>query len=286
MGAGREPHLPKGPLPGPRNRLRRAGKFYLQRWLKYRGLELRDYSPQLLDEEQRRVRILDQTSVDLVIDVGAAGGRYGMELREAGYHGAIVSLEPLAEAFSRLSRVCAGDPRWRCLQVALGAREGRAEINVAANSDSSSLLEMTGRHIDSEPDSAYVGTEQVEVRTLDSIWKELVGGAARPFLKLDVQGFELEVLKGAEDSLPRLAGIQAELSLVPLYEGAPLWREVIDHIEQRGLQLRSLETGFYDRRTGEVLQLDGTFIPRAPKPGDRDRVELARDRSDAPLTPR
>lgn len=279
MTSGREPHLPKGPLAAPRNRARRAAKFYLQRWLRYRGLELQDYAPQLLDEERRRVRILDRGNVDLVIDVGAAGGRFGMELREAGYHGSIVSLEPLSGAFSRLEKVCAGDPNWRCMQVALGAADGNAEINVAANSDSSSLLEMADRHAETEPDSAYVGTEQIEVRTLDSLWEELAADATHPFLKLDVQGYELEVLKGAKESLPRLSGIQAELSLVPLYEGGPLWREVIDQIEGSGFELRSLETGFYDRRTGEVLQLDGTFIPaKDPRASDRSRrAELARE---------
>jgi hypothetical protein len=62
--------------------------------------------------------------------------------------------------------------------------------------------------------------------------------------------------------LPQLAGIQAELSLVPLYEGAPLWREMIDYIEEQGFRLCSIESGHYDRGSGEVLQADGIFLRR------------------------
>jgi FkbM family methyltransferase len=262
MNTGTEPHVPRGPFGAARNRVRRATKFYLQRFLKYRGLQLNDYSPELLDEETRRVKLLETESVDLVLDVGAAGGRFGRELREGGYHREIVSLEPLSQAFARLERVCAGDPRWRCVHLALGPSDEVAEIHVAGNSDSSSLLEMTERHTESEPRAAYVGTEEIQVRSLDSVWSELVGGAQRPFLKLDVQGFELEVLRGASRSLPQLVGIQAELSLVPLYEDAPLWRELIDYIEGKGFRLCSIESGHYDRRSGEVLQADGIFLRR------------------------
>jgi hypothetical protein len=136
---------------------------------------------------------------------------------------------------------------------------GRAEINVAGNSDSSSLLEMGERHARSDPGSVYIGTEEIEVSTVDEIWDRFVGNGETVFLKLDVQGFELEALRGAERSLPRIAGVQAELSMVPLYEGAPGWIEVIAYLQERGFHPDRLQPAFEDPRTGEVLQIDAVF---------------------------
>ena len=198
--------------------------------------------------------------VDMVLDVGASIGHYGNWIREAGYRGRICSFEPLSADFKRLQNHAAEDPLWDCRRLALGSEPGTAEINVAGNSQSSSLLPMLERHEQAAPSSVYIGTETVEVSTVDAIWDEVVGGAKRPFLKLDVQGYELEVLRGAERSLPRLHGIQAELSLVPLYEGGPLWLEMIQFMLDRGFRVVGLEAGYADPNSGEMLQADGIFI--------------------------
>lgn len=239
--------------------LRDMGTARTQRTLRKCGLDVRAYLPSS-DDVGRRVRLITSRGVDLVLDVGAAHGRYGRELRERGYAGRIVSFEPMSRPFAQLEGQSADDPRWSCVKTALGSSDGETEINVAGNSDSSSILEMAERHRLTAPGSAYVATETVRVRSLDSIWDELADGAERPFLKLDVQGYELEVLRGAAATLPKLAGVQAELSLVPLYEGAPLFGEVIAHLEDCGMRLAGLEPGFHDPETGELLQADGLFV--------------------------
>lgn len=198
--------------------------------------------------------------VDMVLDVGAAVGNYGKWIREVGYEGRICSFEPLSAAFKQLQRNTAADPLWECRKLALGPEAGTAEINVAGNSDSSSLLPMEERHEQAAPSSVYIGAERVEVATLDGVWEEVVGDARKPFLKLDVQGYELETLRGAVESVPKLHGVQAELSLVPLYEGGPLWLEVIEFLRDRGFHVAGLEAGYADPVTGEMLQADGIFI--------------------------
>ena len=202
---------------------------------------------------------LARRDVDLVIDVGAATGNYGMTIRAGGYTARICSFEPLDAPFRRLERIAADDLGWSCHRMALGAESGTAEMNVAGNSDSSSLLAMGERHARSDPASVYVGTETVEVSTIDEVWDRIARDGEKVFLKLDVQGFELEALRGAERSLPRIDGVQAELSLVPLYEGAPSWIEVITHLQERGFHPERLEPAFDDPETGEVLQVDGVF---------------------------
>ena len=227
----------------------------LQRLVRLRGLDLQPHRgpPRDLGD------FLASRSVDLVLDVGASTGNYGWTIRAGGYHGRICSFEPLRASFARLEKVAARDPGWSCHRLALGAAPGEAEINVAGNSDSSSLLEMGERHVRSAPASVYVGKERIELSTLDELWDRIVWDGEAVFLKLDVQGYELEALRGAERSLPRLAGVQAELSLVPLYEGAPEWTEVVQHLQERGFHPERLEPAFEDPRTGEVLQIDAVF---------------------------
>jgi FkbM family methyltransferase len=214
----------------------------------------------LRPEETRRARLLRSLGITLVLDVGANVGEYAVQLRRLGYGSSIVSFEPLSDAFAALERAAAGDPRWECRRQALGSSDGTAEINVAENAVSSSLLQINDRALRSAPQAGYVGTEHVQVTRLDSIWPELFREGDRVWLKLDVQGFELEVLKGAQASLPAIACVQAELSFVPLYDGSPSLLELVEHLDARGFKLAGLEEGHDDIRTGEMLQADGIFV--------------------------
>jgi FkbM family methyltransferase len=235
----------------------------VQQGLRRAGYELHPYTPgpALSDEDVRRLKLLRSHGIGTVLDVGANAGQYAQRLRASGYTGKIVSFEPLSGAFAALERAAASDPRWHVRRLALSDADGEAEINIAANSWSSSLLDMGERHLESAPESAYVGTERTATVRLDTIWNDVVGPGERPFLKLDVQGLEMHVLRGAAAHLSRLAGVQAELALVHLYEGDSSWRDVVEHLEARGFELAGLEPGFEDPKTGRMLQADGIFLP-------------------------
>lgn len=206
----------------------------------------------------RRRLLLAAHRVDVVLDVGAAVGEFGKELRAFGYDGTIVSFEPMATPYDALRTAAAGDPGWHTRRCALGRATGSATINVASNSDSSSLLPMADRHRAAAPTVDVVRTERIDVVRLDDIGPEVVGEAQRGFLKLDTQGFELEVLAGAAATLPRVAGLQLELSLVPLYEGGPLIDEVLGAVYDLGFRMVGVDPGFADP-AGQVLQADGLF---------------------------
>jgi FkbM family methyltransferase len=225
------------------------------------GYELRNRSEEgLTPEERRRARLLRSWDVTLVLDVGASEGSYARQLRRIGYPGRIISFEPLSEPFAVLRDATERDPLWDCRRLALGAETAEREINVAGNSTSSSLLEMEERHVQSAPQATYVGTERTQVATLDSIWSELGAEGERLYLKLDVQGFELEVLRGAGAHLESIECVQTELSFVPLYRDAPSFLEVVEFLGARGFRLAGLEEGHDDVRTGEMLQADGIFV--------------------------
>ena len=205
--------------------------------------------------------ILNGRGVDLVLDVGANRGQYGDDLRRAGYQGRICSFEPLPSAYGALARRASRDPLWDVHEIALGDRDRTAGLNVAANAGtSSSVLPMRERHLRAAPESRYLDTIDVPMRRLATIWAEIVPPACAPFLKLDVQGFEGAVLDGAADHLNELTGLQLEVSLVPLYEGAPTLREILDRTESLGMALAHVEPGFADPNTGELLQMDVLFV--------------------------
>jgi FkbM family methyltransferase len=217
----------------------------------------------LMPPELRRARLLAWKDVDTVIDVGANVGQFGTRIREAGYRGRIISFEPLARAFAGLAAATDGDPRWDCHRLALGARAGHETLHVSADLEASSILAMEDRHVRHWPPSAYVGAEAVEVVALDAVAPSLLPERGRLYVKLDVQGYELEVLRGAEEVLARAELLEAELSLVPLYRGGPLYREVLDHIERRGFELVSVEGITEEPETGHMLQVDAV-LARAP----------------------
>jgi FkbM family methyltransferase len=207
----------------------------------------------------RLVRLLAERRVELALDVGANDGAYARALRGAGYGGRILSFEPLSEAFGRLEALAAGDPQWECRRLALGPAPGMADLNVAGNSSSSSLLPMTERHLQGAPESAFVGTERVEVAPLDALRGTMWQPGDKIFLKLDVQGYEQSVLEGARETLADVRVLQAELSLVPLYEGQVLMPELAERLRQAGFVLVALDSVFSDPRSAELLQVDGVF---------------------------
>jgi FkbM family methyltransferase len=207
-----------------------------------------------------RGKLIAHHRISVVFDVGANVGQYGAELRGLGYRGRIVSCEPMARAFRELAARASGDPDWVALNCALGDADAVRLLNVAANSQSSSLLEMLPRHTEAAPHSAYQGMEEVKVARLDSIFDRHVQALDRVFLKLDVQGYESAVLAGAQGSLPRVEGVQLEMSLVPLYRGEARYTDLMGEMISRGFQLMSVEPAFRDPRSGQLLAMDGIFF--------------------------
>ena len=213
-----------------------------------------------LCRKEVRAPVLAEQQITLVLDVGANIGKYAQEIRRYGYLGRMISFEPLAAEYQLLAQAAKRDGQWKCRQLALGGCDGPQVFHVAANSQSSSLLPMCESHREAEPQSAYVGTQQVAVARLDSIASTIMTPDDHIWLKLDVQGYELEVLSGAPQTLSQVRVIECELSLVTLYEGQPLFAQMVEYFESKNFTLVSLENGFRDPRSHRLLQLDGVFV--------------------------
>jgi FkbM family methyltransferase len=223
------------------------------------GLDYRRYDP-FNFVCLRRAHFMSVLGVRKVLDVGAHIGGYGLELRENGYRGTVVSFEPLAAPFQRLASVAAQDGNWNVHRLALGSTDGEAKINVSGHLSSSSFLKMTGAHEAASPESKYLGEEAVRVRRLDTCVTMDEIQSSPVWLKVDVQGFEKNVLEGAGSLLREFAGIELELSLVPVYEGAPLAEEMIAYLRQHGFAPTSFEDVMVDPSTAQVLQVNGMFL--------------------------
>jgi len=224
------------------------------------GIEVHRYKP-TQSQHARLFRLLNYHEIDSVLDVGANDGDYARLLRQGGFQGKILSFEPLENAHRALCRAAEQDPNWYVApRMALGMTEGEVSINVSQNSKSSSILAVTAAHISAAPQSTYVGVQRVPLRRLDTIRDGVIERSRALFLKVDAQGYEMPILKGAENLLPRIHGAQLELSLTCLYEGQEIYREMIEWLTSQGFDLWNVLPGFSDPTTGRMLQMDGVFF--------------------------
>jgi FkbM family methyltransferase len=204
---------------------------------------------------------INNFEIDLVVDVGANTGQFSEELRDGGFTGHILSIEPLSAAHQVLLQNSQRDDSWEVFpRCAVGDIDGEAMINVSQNSVSSSILPMLSIHSIVAPQSSYVTQEKILIFKLDSILPAKIKDFNSPLLKIDTQGFEWNVLDGARNVLPRIKAIQMELSLVHLYDGQYLWLECIERLKNLGFSLWSIQPAFTDHETGQTLQFDGFFI--------------------------
>jgi FkbM family methyltransferase len=237
-------------------------KSLLRKLVRSTGYDISKYSA-FNNAPVQLANSLAHFGIDLVFDVGANTGQFGGELRDASFKGRIVSFEPLQHAFELLRERAAGDSLWQVHpRCAIGDFDGDVEINVAANSVSSSVLPMHETHVRIAAESAYVGKEKVAIHRLDSIAPKHVDGSRGYFLKIDTQGYEWNVLDGARETLRGAQGILCELSLVRLYEGQRLWLEMIERLASEGMSVWAIQKGFTDMDSGQSLQVDALFFRR------------------------
>lgn len=219
-----------------------------------------DISPYPNGSLRRKSELLDKYKIDLILDVGASDGGFANQIRSIGYRGRIISFEPISTTFSKLLKKSRKDDSWTALNFALGNKEEEKIINISQNKDSSSFLKMNDNHLHANPNSIYTGSEKVIVKKLDSIFNKIKGTSESVFIKLDVQGYEKEVLDGGRDSLKSIKGIQIEMSFEELYEGSFLFDDIRKIIENDGFTLCLLESGNRNKETGKLLQVDGVFF--------------------------
>jgi FkbM family methyltransferase len=195
-----------------------------------------------------------------VIDGGANVGQFARAAAETYPRAEVHSFEPLAAAISEFRRNLADKPQVHLHEVALGAKDGETTFFPNANSQSSSILPEAAGHGDRFIHDKQLTAIQVSVARLDTVFAD--GQLPRPLLlKLDLQGYELEALKGAPRLLQATDYILAETVFVRMYEGEPLFGEVMDWLRQAGFEFCE-PLAFLSDAQGRIVQMDALFSRR------------------------
>jgi FkbM family methyltransferase len=173
-----------------------------------------------------------------------------------------VSFEPLKEPFDKLMHRSGPDKDWICRKEALGDVNGTARIHVGNRSSISSMLAMHPSLAEVAPELGMLGQEDTAVARLDYLWEDLRISErnGNVYLKIDVQGFERQVLDGCAGVLDQVSAVEIELSLRELYEGQCLIDEALCRLRSYGFTCVYLEPSFVEHRMGHILQMDGIFL--------------------------
>lgn len=221
------------------------------------GIEIISYPTPELD---RRIKLFKNYNIDVVIDVGANIGQFGGELRNLGYKGQIISFEPTSDAFSKLKKNAQNDALWQIHNYSLGDFDGESTINISKNSVSSSLLNNLPQLVESAPSAVFVSTETIQVKKLDSIFSNFNIEGKNIYLKIDTQGYEYKVIQGANNSLEKIVGLQVEMALIPTYEENVSFHDLSQILIEKKFNITSIESGYYDKTSGKLLEVDGVFF--------------------------
>jgi FkbM family methyltransferase len=172
----------------------------------------------------------------------------------------IVLYEPDIHLASNLETVYEGNKRVSVKALAVGAKNEVKTFYVSSGTDgqSSSLLKMGQRHLDWSPESRQDKEENVSVVRLED---EGYGQFKSIFLKIDVQGYEMEALEGVGKLFDNLIAIDSEVSFETLYEGDSNWIEICKLIESKGFRTYQIDPWFHDHTNkNELMQADIRFV--------------------------
>jgi FkbM family methyltransferase len=202
------------------------------------------------------ILVLQGMDFDFIVDVGANRGQFALVARKVFPRARILSFEPLVEPIQIFKRVFEHDRNITLYPYAIGREKMSSTIHVSREDDSSSLLPITGTQTDIFPGSAEKETRQVMVYPLS----QLIDPSCIPpasLLKIDVQGYELDVLQGCEDILQKFSHLYVECSFVELYEGQALAHQIIAWLEARNFLLSSIHNIYYGK---DGMAIQGDFL--------------------------
>ncbi|MFN5028535.1 MAG: FkbM family methyltransferase [Burkholderiales bacterium] len=192
-----------------------------------------------------------------IIDIGANTGQFCVAASRTFPAAKIFSFEPNPASFERLVKTTARTSSISCRQLAIGDSEGQISLRINSHSHSSSVLPLAESHKIAFPSAREVGEVQVPVRTLDGLFCADI--THQSLLKIDVQGYEMAVLRGARNLLPKLDFVVLEVSFAPLYDGESTFDEICEELRRSGMKLRAPVGWLRDPQSGKFIQMDALF---------------------------
>ena len=237
--------------------LQRAALSLVKRSAQKIGIAINFYPPPGSFERQLR-DLLAQMEINVMLDVGAFVGNYAKELRDVGYKGRIISFEPVPASYDQLKARMQHDPLWFGQQFGLSDENRQAQMNTFGRGDFNSLLTLRK---DSEEayrlDPSLRSQTAIQLRRLDAVLPQLIEGIQSPriFMKIDTQGHDVSVVRGAAGVLDKILGLQSELPAVQIYDGMTSMSEVLEYYSGCGF----VPIGFYPVNTLRGTQISPEF---------------------------
>lgn len=197
-----------------------------------------------------------------VIDVGANVGQFAVASARLFSDVKVYSFEPVPECAALLKKIALRQNNITLFPFAIGESEGTIEMNVNTHTHSSSVLPLAKAHKDAFPEACVERTVSVKLSTLD---KELadIELITPVLLKIDVQGFEPMVLKGAPETLKKVDYVLLEVSFKPMYEGELPFDGIVSIMEGCGFVFSRPVDWLSSPVTDEVLQMDALFVRKS-----------------------
>jgi len=194
-----------------------------------------------LEMDETIKRLFEKHNIDCVIDVGANRGQYHDYLRDIiEYKGLIISFEPISENVNLLKSRAKNDKGWLVEACAIGSSEEEKSFNVMEVTEFSSFHDPV--HIDTkrfETENVVKRQETVTVKRLDNVLSSIRKEYEfkNLCLKMDTQGYDLEVLKGSESELGDIRIVQSEAPVLTLYKGAPTFIESVAYLLKKNFDI-------------------------------------------------
>ena len=198
-------------------------------------------------------------NINSLIDVGAHQGNFSERILKKLSYIEVISFEPSTEVFKNLIRKSSKYKNWKIFNYALGAKDSNLELNISNFSEASSLLDIDKKILEFRPNLKTISKEIVKCRKIDSFMDEFYRLKKPIILKLDVQGYEMEILKVANQTLAIVDFVLIEVSIRKMYRQQPSLKEIVIFLEDKGFEIWSLDRVFGNKSTGETMQVNILF---------------------------
>lgn len=194
--------------------------------------------------------------VKTILDIGANEGTWTLLAKAIFPNAQVLAFEPLAIHMEALHQNVAHLKDVRIFQLATGNFNGPSTIYISSFSDASSMLNATPA-LREEFKISEIGQTQIDVVRLDDFFTANAIPEAVDLMKLDIQGYELEALKGAPSLLRATRYLIMEVSFIEYYHKQPLFEEVVAFMNDHGFKLSAFGQNL--QRGKKLTQLDALF---------------------------
>jgi FkbM family methyltransferase len=195
-----------------------------------------------------------------IIDIGANEGQFSSIARRIWPDAKLIAFEPLPDIYDRLVANFSADRQFEGVNVALASDSGVVKMFRSASSLSSSILPMAETHKKEWPHTSSGEYLQVEMVKLDDWVRERESHHSHPVLiKIDVQGYEAEVIAGGRETIKSAALVLIEVSYHELYVGQPLFSKIHEMMEELGFIYRGSLEQVFDHDGWRILYADAIF---------------------------